>query len=426
MYAMTMLAACVGLQPGASSSEVLVQEEEKFLKHVEEYRSKFWDKPLSMFTNDDKCCRKWDEIMEWERSNCPFYVDFTENPHAMFNQWEELCYQRRVEAARTQLALEKAQSQPDLLPELQEAHRQSLEKLPEVFDPRRLQVMTEDLALEQAKIFEPQVNQVIQVFSKLKRKKVQPEDKTPPTATPEPTKDVPDDQTEQTTGAPRSNRKSQKRQKIEKAAGNVAEEAAQISKPDLTVTVAVPTAIPAVQNPTPATADPVQVKDDTSEEQIESQDNRNSKRLKKKIEAKDLANGEFRLDLQFNMDSKWVAVKASLITVINGLKQKRQLGRSRTSIPVIDEVAGMCVRLKNVGRRKQQFVVNGARMEQGADLIILDIPTGRSIFPDRDIPVWNRFPESENYPHLLLNLAHRILDDNGYVLIFHSGSLESS
>ncbi|KAL3675545.1 hypothetical protein R1sor_025493 [Riccia sorocarpa] len=55
-----------------------------------------------------------------------------------------------------------------------------------------------------------------------------------------------------------------------------------------------------------------------------------------------------------------------------------------------------------------------------------DIPMGRAILPEEEIPRWNLFPEAENIPRQLMNFASKILDDNGFVIIFHAGSLESS
>ncbi|KAL3675110.1 hypothetical protein R1sor_025058 [Riccia sorocarpa] len=109
-YCHPMLIECLSLQPGMEADDQLVEEEENFLKHVEEYRSKFWydvwyspernvlndgrrakllffryvvwvrrfdvypacfalwrfpsSELFSMFSNDDKLSRKWDEIAD--------------------------------------------------------------------------------------------------------------------------------------------------------------------------------------------------------------------------------------------------------------------------------------------------------------------------------------------------------------------------
>ncbi|KAL3686488.1 hypothetical protein R1sor_009062 [Riccia sorocarpa] len=92
----------------------------------------------------------------------------------------------------------------------------------------------------------------------------------------------------------------------------------------------------------------------------------------------------------------------------------------------MEELTSICKRLRVAGRRPRPFIINGKKAEQGADLIFLSIPTGRSIVPEKDVPSWNVFPAFENHPRLLLSLAGRILEDSGYILIFHSGSLQSS
>ncbi|KAL3700395.1 hypothetical protein R1sor_018417 [Riccia sorocarpa] len=277
-YCLSMLAECVRLQPETGAVLDIVQEEEKFLKHVQEYRSKFWSdvwylgdrnvlndarrakrlffryavwirtfdvyhacfllwrshpkETISMFSNDDKLSRKWEEISDWKQENCPFYVDYIENPPVMFDEWEELCYARRIDLARAQYAIEEAATQPELLPELYEAQQQALEKLPEVFDSRKLQLTTEEEALDQAKIFEPKVDQVLSVFAKLKRKKVaeEPPVKTP-AKSPEQTKEVGDAETDPSS-APlsKSTRKERRKKVVEQTT-----EATEVPEPAQTV-----------------------------------------------------------------------------------------------------------------------------------------------------------------------------------------------
>ncbi|KAL3675109.1 hypothetical protein R1sor_025057 [Riccia sorocarpa] len=314
----------------------------------------------------------------------------------------------------TQIALEENASKPELLPELQEAHREAVEKLPQVFKPRKLQILSQEETVEQAKKFEPKVDQVLQVFTKLKRKKIV-EEKTPPKSSPaEPSKEITEEQPEPSSGAaPMSNRKGGKKKM-------------PIKPDEPAVTVAVAAGIPeAVPTGVPEALPTADVIVDACEEVDQTQGDRQTKRLKKKTESKDFSNGEFRADLQFQMERKWVAVRSSLLEIIAALKQKRQQGRSTVPIAAMDEIANICARLRTAGRRVKPFSILGRRIDQGADLIMLDIPTGRSIEPENDVPRWNAFPVLENYPRLLLNLAKRILDDNGYVVIFHSGSLES-
>ncbi|KAL3676855.1 hypothetical protein R1sor_026803 [Riccia sorocarpa] len=123
-----------------SIAEVQAEEEDKFLFHVEEYKNKFWKelwnsgsqdrivnhvgrrakrvffrysvwvrqfevfpacftywrKPpsdqFSMFSDDDGQSRKYDDLGDWERAKCPFYVDYVDDPPIMFDEMEQLCY----------------------------------------------------------------------------------------------------------------------------------------------------------------------------------------------------------------------------------------------------------------------------------------------------------------------------------------------
>ncbi|KAL3676456.1 hypothetical protein R1sor_026404 [Riccia sorocarpa] len=472
-----MLVECFKLQPRYDPDKVYA-EEENFLKHVEEYRAKFWTEVwnsternllndgrrakrlffryavwirrfdiypacfalwrlppsdlFSMFSNDDRLSHKWEEIAEWERENCPFYVDYIINPPVPFDEWEELCYQRRIDAARTQFAIEENASHPELLPDLIEAHRLTVEKLPQVFDPTKLQKLSPEETVEQAKKFEPKVEQVLQVFTKLKRKKPVVEEKTPAKSTAEPSKQTSEEPPEQSSrAAPRSGRKQGKKKTapvednvppptadLPLAPANPPPVEATVLNEEPAVTVAVPSRVPAVVLTTAAA-------DIGTEEVDQTHVERQAKRLKRKAETKDFSNGEIRPDLQFQMEKKWVAVTSNLVGVISALKQKRQQGRVSDPILAIEEIAKICGRLRTAGRRVKPFSITGKRTDQGSDLIMIDIPTGRSIEPEQDVPNWNVFPLNENYPRLVLNLANRLLDDNGHVIILHSGSLES-
>ncbi|KAL3684971.1 hypothetical protein R1sor_002993 [Riccia sorocarpa] len=468
--------------PGYDPDKVYA-EKESFLKHVEEYRSKFWTEVwnsternvlndgrrakrlfyrydvwirrfdiypacfalwrlppsdlFSMFSNDDKLSRKWEEISDWERENCPFYVDYIINPHVPFDKWKDLCYQRRVNAARTQFAIEENASHPELLPDLIEAHRLTVEKLPQVFDPTKLQKLSQEDTIDQAKKFEPKVEQVLQVFTKLKRKKTAVENKTPAKSTAEPSKETSEEPPEQSSGAaPKSGRKPGKKKtlpveatvppvtanlqtaiaNLPTATTNPPPVEATVLNDEPSITVAVPSGVPAVVFTTAAA-------DLGTEEVDETQVKRQAKRLKKKTETKDFSNGELRPDLQFQMEKKWVAVTSNLLAVISALKQKRQQGRVKDQILAIEEIAKICGRLRTAGRRVKPFSISEKKTDQGADLIMIDIPTGRSLEPEQDVGTW--VPLNDNYPRLVLNLANRLLDDNEHVIIFHSGSLES-
>ncbi|KAL3686304.1 hypothetical protein R1sor_008878 [Riccia sorocarpa] len=397
-YCHGMLVECFKLQPGYDPDKVYA-EEENFLKHVEEYRLKFWTEVwnsternvlndgrrakrlffryavwirrfdiylacftlwrlppsdlFSMFSNDDRLSRKWEEIAEWERENCPFYVHYIINPPVPFDEWEELCYQRRVDTARTQFAIEENASHPELLPELIEAHRLMVEKLPQVFDPTKLQKLSPEETVKQAKKFEPKVEQVLQVFTKLKRKKPVVEEKTPAKSTAEPSKQTSEEPPEQSSGAaPRSGRKQGKKKTapvednvppptadLPPAPANPPPVNATVLNEEPAVTVAVPTGVPAVVLTTAAA-------DIGTEEVDQTQVERQAKRLKRKAETKDFSNGQIRPDLQFQMEKKWVAVTSNLVGVIFALKQKRQQGRVSDPILAIEEIAKICGRLR--------------------------------------------------------------------------------
>ncbi|KAL3700364.1 hypothetical protein R1sor_018386 [Riccia sorocarpa] len=255
----------------------------------------------TMHSNEDSFSRKWDDLSDWERANCPFYLEQTVDPPTMNDDWEE--------------------STP--------AYKKSNKKV--------------------------------------KNKKPDVEEPPPPTEIPT-----------KTTGT--------------KSNGVVDVEVIESAAPP-----------------------------------EQTQETRNPKRLKKKpAEANDFSNGEYREDLQFMMEQKWVPIKSNLLDIILALRSKKQTARSRVPVAAIEAISGICKRLKLAGRRPRPFVVNGKKCEQGVDLIMYDIPTGTAILPEEEVPRWNLFPEAENFPRQLMNFASKILDDNGFVIIFHAGSLESS
>ncbi|KAL3692230.1 hypothetical protein R1sor_005881 [Riccia sorocarpa] len=369
-YCLSMLSATVAIQPGILTDEVAAEEEDKFLKHFDHYQ-KFWkivwysgknDRHLvidgrrakilffrfavwvrlfevlptcfslwrtapteqfSMYSNEDAFCRKWEDLLGWERTNCPFYLEHVEDPPPMFDDWEEHCYSRLQELSTAQMALVDSSLNPENVPALEAEVKLAEEKLPQVFDPRKLQVLPDEESAKQATAIEPRADQVVTTFTKLKRKK---EEVTPKTPTVENDSDKPHDGTTEgradSTPAPTKSNRKPRRKKVEKVAEPPSENA--------TESVAV------------EVISPEEAAQPTEEPQKEQpQENRTAKRLKKKAEVKDFANG-------------------------------------------------------------------------------------RSIAPDADVPRWNLFPYTENYPRLVLNFATKILDDNGFVILFHAGSLDSS
>ncbi|KAL3702250.1 hypothetical protein R1sor_020272 [Riccia sorocarpa] len=457
-YYLSMLSACVAIQGGVVTDEMAADEEEKFLKHFDSYRQKVWksvwnsgknDRHLvidgrrakrlffryavwvrvfeilpacmslwrlppsetySMHSNEDSFSRKWDDLSDWERVNCPFYLEQTVDPPSMNNDWEGLCYERLQELKKLELALEEAKQNPDALPAIEADIVLAKEKLPQVFDPRKLQTLSKEDSLQQAISLEPRADQVITTFMKLKRKK---EELTPKTPTAEATPDAVDDAPTEGRGkSTPAYKKSNKKVKNKKP---------DVEEPEP------PTEIPTKTTGTKSTgAVDVEVIESAAPPE-QTQETRNPKRLKKKpAEANDFSNGEYREDLQFCMEQKWVPIKSNLLDIILALKSKKQTARSRMQVPAIEAISGICKRLRLAGRRPRPFVVNGKKCEQGVDLIMYDIPTGRAILPEEEVPRWNKFPKAENFPRQLMNFASKILDDNGFVIIFHAGSLESS
>ncbi|KAL3675546.1 hypothetical protein R1sor_025494 [Riccia sorocarpa] len=242
-YCLNMLSACVAIQGGVVTDEMAADEEDKFLKHFDSYRQKVWksvwnsgknDRHLiidgrrakrlffryavwvrvfkvlpacmslwrlslsetySMHSNEDSFSRKWDDLSDWERANCPFYLEQTvatcrKRPPTMNDDWEGLCYERLQELKKLELALEEAKQNPDTMPAIEADIVLAKEKLRQVFDPRKLQSLSKEDSLQQAIILEPRADQVITTFTKLKRKK---EESTPKTPTAEATPDAVDD-----------------------------------------------------------------------------------------------------------------------------------------------------------------------------------------------------------------------------------------
>ncbi|KAL3683638.1 hypothetical protein R1sor_001660 [Riccia sorocarpa] len=145
------------------------------------------------------------------------------------------------------------------------------------------------------------------------------------------------------------------------------------------------------QNPStePVQAVEVAVEDTATAVETAEQapENRTAKRIKKKpAETKDFVNGEYRQDLQFAMDKKWVPVESSLGDVIHALRSKKQGAGSRAAVPGLETISLMCGRLRMVGRRPKPFMIKNAKSDQGADLILFDIPSGRAVSPDSGVP----------------------------------------
>ncbi|KAL3696454.1 hypothetical protein R1sor_010530 [Riccia sorocarpa] len=369
-----------------------------------------------MYLNDDALSKKWDDLADWEKANCPFYLEHIIDPPVMFDDWEDLCFTKLQELRKAEVALEESSQDPDSKPSLEAERKSAEEKLLHVFDPRKLQNLSAEECLEQAKALEPRADQVVTSFTKLKRKKEEATPKTPtPEKIPEQVEEPATEGLAESSPAPKKNtRKSKKNKDVDDVPSK--------ENPTSTTGAVDVEVLDATADPTASQAEP---KRTTQAEQ--TQETRNPKRLKKKlVEAKDFSNGEFRIDLQFTMEDKWVAVKSSLHNIILALKSKKQGAWSRGTVPALEAVTGICKRLKEAGRRPRKFLINKKKVEQGVDLILFDIPTGRSIDPEADIPRWNRFPAAENYPRMLLNFASKVLDDNSFVIIFHAGSLQSS
>ncbi|KAL3701005.1 hypothetical protein R1sor_019027 [Riccia sorocarpa] len=441
-YCLSMLSSCVALQAGIVTEEVAAEEEEKFLKHFDSYRQKVWktvwnsgkydrhliidgrrakrlffryavwvrvfetlpacftlwrlppDETYSMFSNDDPFTTKWDDLADWERANCPFYIEQMESPVTMYDHWESHCYGRFQEFAMTEVALAESSQEPERILGLEAEMKTAQEKLQQVFDPRKLQSLSADECLAQAKEFEPRADQVVTTFTKLKRKK---DDQTPKTPTIEVVEEAKDGgnsgRADSTPAAPKSNRRPRKKK------AEIAPE------------------VPA-QNPSTEPVEAVEaveaaVKDtgtaaETALEQ--APEIRTAKRIKKKsAETKDFVNGEYRQDLQFAMEQKWVPVEASLGDVIHALRSKKQGAGSRAAVPALEALSSMCARLRAVGRRPKPFMIKNSKSDQGADLIMYDIPSDRAASPDSEVPVWNLFPAAANYPRHVFNLASKLL-----------------
>ncbi|KAL3701630.1 hypothetical protein R1sor_019652 [Riccia sorocarpa] len=429
-YCLNMLSSCVAIQGGVVTEEMAAEEEDKFIKHFDAYRQQFWKivwnsgkndrhliidrrrakqlffryavwvrvfeilpacfslwrkapiDPHSMYSNDDAFTRSWDDMADWERANCPFYLEQTEDPPAMFHDWEGHCFERLQELKQSEAALKAASGDPNSIPTLTTDLKLADEKLlPHVYDPRKLQNLSDDECLEQAKALEPRADQVVTTFTKLKRKE---EELTPKTSIveiqPEQAEEIPpttDGLTDSTPAPRRSTRKPRKKKDEDDEPSTE-----QRQEPSTTATTGpVEVEVEVEVNDVPV------VQPDQPEP---TQEIRNPKRLKKKpAESKDFANGEFREDLQFEMEDKWVVVRANLLEVIVSLKSKKQGGRTRVTVPALEAISGICKRLKLAGRRPRPFTVNKKKSETRGG-------------------------------------PHNVLDDNGFVILFHGGSLQSS
>ncbi|KAL3684780.1 hypothetical protein R1sor_002802 [Riccia sorocarpa] len=287
----------------------------------------------------------------------------------MFNDWEGHCFERLQELKQSEAALKAASGDPDSIPTSTADLKLAEEKLPHVYDPRKLQNLSDDECFEQAKALEPRADQVVTTFTKLKRKKEKLTPKTPIVEIhPEQVEEILT-MTDGLTVHPLRGRSARKPRRKKDADDE-------------------PSTEPRQEPSTTATTGPVEVK--------------------------------------FTMKDKWVAVRANLLEVIVSLKSKKQEGRTRVKVLALEAISGICKRLKLAGRRPRPFTVNKKKSEQGVDLLMYDIPTSMSLIPDADAPVWNEFPETENFPRQVLNFASKVLDDNGFVILFHGGSLQSS
>ncbi|KAL3679618.1 hypothetical protein R1sor_022574 [Riccia sorocarpa] len=384
-YCLNMLSSCVAIQGGVVTEEMAVEEEDKFIKHFDAYRQQFWKTvwnsgkndrhliidgrrakrlffryavwvrvfeilpacfslwrkppidPHSMYSNDDAFTRSWDDMADWEKANCPFYLEQTEDPtgvSSLFNDWEGHCFERLQELKQSEAALKAASGDPDSIPTLTADLKLAEEKLPHVYDPRKLQNLSDDECLEQAKALEPRADQVVTTFTKLKRKKEELTPKTPIVEIqPEQAEQIPptiDGLTYSTPAPRRSARKPMKKKDEDNE----------------------PSTEPRQEPSTTATTGPVEVEVEVNDVPVvqpePTQEIRNQKRLKKKpAESKDFANGEFREDLQFEMEDKWVAVRANLLEVIVSLKSKKQGGRTRVIVPALEAISGICKRLES-------------------------------------------------------------------------------
>ncbi|KAL3677525.1 hypothetical protein R1sor_027473 [Riccia sorocarpa] len=274
----------------------------------------------------------------------------------MYDDWEGHCYSRLQEVKKAEAAIEDASDSPDTIPTLKEELKVAIEKLPQVYDPRKLQTLQSEDILQQAKALEPQADQVVTTFTKLKRKKEELTLKTPtPEIAVDPVEEVGTEGRAYSTPVARRSTRKPRREKDAEEAQETDATTATTGAVDVEVI-----------GPTEAPAEP-------------TQETTNAKRLKKKpAEAKDFSNGDFRVDLQFEMEDKWVAVKSNLIDIIQALKSKKQGSRSKVVVPALEAISGMCKRLKLAGRKPSQFIVSGKKSEQGVDLILFDIPTGRA------------------------------------------------
>ncbi|KAL3682167.1 hypothetical protein R1sor_000189 [Riccia sorocarpa] len=224
--------------------------------------------------------------------------------------------------------------------------------------------------LEQAKQYEPSPEHegIHTVFMKLKKKKIEEEEraarKTPSannaTANQTPANDTPHESERQEPSSARG--KAPKRDK------------AKIRENEPVIPVAA-AAIPAANLREPGDTPHHQgdhVPTGSAQDQSDQvPDERNHKR-KKKAETNDFSNGEFRNDLFFSMERRWVPIKSSLPQTIEALRMKKQAGsRGKSAPPAIEELNSMCFCLKSVGRTRKPFVIDGKKSEKGADLIML-------------------------------------------------------
>ncbi|KAL3697137.1 hypothetical protein R1sor_011213 [Riccia sorocarpa] len=135
-----------------------------------------------------------------------------ESPVTMYEDWESHCYGRFQEWATAEVALAESSQQPERIPKLEAELKTAQEKLQQVFDPKKLQSLSADEYLAQAKEFEPRADQVVTTFTKLKRKKDDQMPKTPTIEVDEEAKDGGNSGgADSTPAAPKSNRRPRKK-----------------------------------------------------------------------------------------------------------------------------------------------------------------------------------------------------------------------
>ncbi|KAL3686487.1 hypothetical protein R1sor_009061 [Riccia sorocarpa] len=181
-YCLQMLTECVFMQPAEAIAEIQAEEEEKFILHMDEYRTKFWKEVWNSGLHVDASEEEQNVYSSDTWCGCggskytPPALHAGERLHLNYSRCiltmiHLLCYDRLLEAAQAQNAVDVAGTELDSLPELHEAYNMALDKLPQVFDPRKLQDLSPDAIRQQSVQCEPNAEKVQLLFGKLKRKK---------------------------------------------------------------------------------------------------------------------------------------------------------------------------------------------------------------------------------------------------------------